>query len=428
VTARTPRGLGILAALVLALGALTSAAASATAPGPTPDPRRQVLVLVRLPPPHYRPGGGYGGGYGDAMARKQRERLAGQIARANGLTLVEDWPMPLLGLDCYVMEVPDERSPEAVARSLSHDPGVEWSEPMRLYHGLGQAPVAGGHNDPLFLAQPAATAWRLADLHRLATGKDVLVAVIDSAVDRQHPDLAGQVAVSQDFTGGPPRAAEQHGTAVAGLIAARADNHLGIAGVAPQARLMALRACRQMAPGAISAGSPTVCDSLTLAKAITFAIEGRAQVVNLSLAGPPAPLLAKLLDLAMTRGASVVGAYDPSLPGGGFPASLPGVIAVADESLASPRSGVYIAPGRDVPTTEPGGRWFLVSGSSYAAAQVSGLMALARERRRLSGARLALVSARPDGGPVDACATVVARSEGCDCACLAGREKVATRR
>lgn len=411
--------LGIVLALALAIGALTSAAA---APAPPPDPSRQVLVLVKLAPPHYRPGG-YAGGYGDAMTRKERQRVAERIARSNRLTLVEDWPMPLLGLDCYVMEVRDDRSPETVANLLSHDPGVEWSEPMRLYHGRGEAPP---YKDPLFLAQPAASAWRLADLHRLATGKDVLVAVIDSAVQRDHPDLVGQVTVTQDFTSGPPRAAEQHGTAVAGLIAARADNGVGIVGVAPQARLMALRACRQMTPGATAAGSPTVCDSLTLAKAISFAVEGHAQVINLSLAGPPAPLLAKLLDLAMARGASVVGAYDPALPGGGFPASLPGVIAVADESLASPKSGVYIAPGRDVPTTEPGGRWFLVSGSSYAAAQVSGLVALVRERRR-AGGRVMLISSRPDGGLVDACATVLARSEHCGCACFLGREKVAIR-
>jgi len=412
---------GLLLALALALGAL--AAPASGNPAPAPDPHRQVLVLVRLPPAHYRPGAGYSEGYGDALARKQRQRVAERIARSNRLTLVEDWPMPLIGLDCFVMEVPDDRSPEMVAQLLARDPGVEWSEPMRLYHGKANA---RSHNDPLFLAEPTANAWRLADLHRLATGKDVLVAVIDSAIDRGHPDLAGQVAVSQDFTTGPPRGAEQHGTAVAGIIAARADNGLGIVGVAPQARLMALRACRQMTPGA--SGSPTICDSLTLAKAITFAVEGRAQVINLSLAGPPSPLLGKLLTLATARGTSVVGAYDQALPGGGFPASQPGVIAVADETLARAPAGVYIAPGRDVPTTELGGRWSLVSGSSYAAAQVSGLMALARERRRTTGGRLLLVSAKPGGGTVNACATVLAAAERCGCDCVFGREKVAKNR
>lgn len=415
-----PAIVGLLA-LVLAIGLL--AMPTASRPTPVPDPQRQLLVLVKLPPPHYRPGGGYAEGYGDTLARKQQQRLAERIARTNGLTLVEDWPMPMLGLDCFIMEVPDERSPEAVAQVVARNPGVEWSEPMRLYHGQAAARRTG---DPLFLAQPTASAWRLADLHRLATGKDVLVAVIDSAIERDHPDLAGQIAVSQDFTAGPQRAAEQHGTAVAGIIAARADNGLGIVGVAPQARIMGLRACRQMTPGA--AASPTVCDSLALAKAITFAMEGHAQVINLSLAGPPSPLLARLLSVATSRGLSVVCAYDQALPGGGFPASERGVIAVADESLARAPTGVYIAPGRNVPTTELGGRWSLVSGSSYAAAQVSGLMALARERRRATGGRLLLASARPDGGAVDACGTVLARTERCGCACVSGRETLAKNR
>ena len=65
-----------------------------------------------------------------------------------------------------------------------------------------------------------------------------------------------------------------------------------------------------------------------------------------------------------------------------------------------------LAPGKDIPTTEPGGRWFLVSGNSYAAAHVSGLFALLRERspRTLSGT--VLVSARSGGGVIDACATL----------------------
>jgi len=113
----------------------------------------------------------------------------------------------------------------------------------------------------------------------------------------------------------------------------------------------------------------------------------------------------------------VVGAYDPKLPHGGFPASHQGVIAVSDESLAGYPDGVYIAPGRDVPTTQPGGRWFLVSGSSYAAAHVSGLAALVRERRGFKPKALTLVSDRPTGGAVEPCATLLLSSKACDCGC-----------
>ena len=183
---------------------------------------------------------------------------------------------------------------------------------------------------------------------------------------------------------------------------------------APGARLMALRACWQT--DMVSAAAPTLCDSLSLAKALHFAIEHRAQVINLSLAGPPDRLLTQLIGVAANRDISVVAAYDEDLPKGGFPASEPGVIAVANESLPSTPPDVYLAPGDDVPTTQPGGKWFLVNGSSYAAAQVSGLIALVREHRQ-STPRPLLVAALPAGGEVDACATLLRAAKPCGCTC-----------
>ncbi|MDB5447410.1 MAG: hypothetical protein JWQ97_2727 [Phenylobacterium sp.] len=389
--------------------------------GPGPE-THEVLVLVRLPPEHFRPGGDYGGGYTDAISRRAERKLAGRIARAHGLKLVDDWPMPLLGLDCFVMSAPPAQSAELAAQALAHDPGVLWSEPMHLYHAESQA--AAAYNDPLFPVQPAAKAWRLAELHRFATGRRVSVAVIDSLVEANHPDLAGQVVASADFAPVQARFAEQHGTGVAGLIAAKADNGVGIVGVAPQARLMALRACWQLA----GAAPGTVCDTVSLAKALHFAIEHRAQVINLSLAGPPDILLSRLLDLALARGVTVVTAYDPHLPKGGFPASHTGVIRVADESLAGLQPGVYSAPGRDVPTTQPGGRWSLVDGSSFAAAQVSGLVALLRQRTSAGAGAITLVAARADGGAIDACATLTRRAQTCACACKLAGEPLATLR
>ncbi len=375
--------------------------------------QRRILVLLRLAPEHYRLNADYGGGYGDDAMRGARRRLAKRIARHHGLTLVDDWPMPLLGLDCFIMAVPQGETSEAAAEQVSHDADVAWSQPMHLYQVQGEQP---SHNDPLFEAQPVAHEWHLADLHQLATGRGVMVAVIDSRIEASHPDLAGQVAIVQDFAPEHPAASEQHGTGVAGVIAAKADNRLGIAGVAPRARLMGLRACWQTT-GRSPMPPVTVCDSLSLAKALHFAIEHNAQVINLSLSGPRDSLLGKLLEVGLARGASVVAAFDRSQPDGGFPASQPGVIAVADESLAAPPPRVYTAPGRDIPTTEPGGRWDLVNGSSYAAAHVSGLIALLRERRASTGGALALVSARAEGGAIDACATLIGVARSCDCAC-----------
>jgi subtilisin family serine protease len=320
--------------------------------------------------------------------------------------------MPFVGVDCYVMAVPTTQSPDEVAASISRDPDVAWSEPVRVYRGQG---VVATHDDPLYRVQPAAREWRLAELHGVATGRNVRVAVIDSMIEKTHPDLAGQVQLSENFVTGRSDAPEQHGTGVAGIIAARADNGLGIAGVAPRARLQALRACWQE-PAQASSAPATVCDSLSLAEALHFAIDHNAQVINLSLSGPPDRLLSGLLDAALARGITVVGAFDRKLPGGGFPASHSGVVAVVDESLGAAPNGIFGAPGRDIPTTQPGGRWYFVSGSSYAAAHVSGLFALLRERAPRLQSSSALVTA-PTGGAIDACATLSRAAGPCECAC-----------
>jgi hypothetical protein len=401
---RSPRRLASLC--LAAAGWLWAGAAWAQARAPAAQ-AQEVLVLLQLTPEHYRPHSAYGAGYGDDLARSARRRQAARIARDHGLVLVSDWPMPLLGVDCYVMAVPNGQSAEAVAALLSKEPGIAWSEPMQLFHAQGRVAL---HDDPLFRAQPAAREWRLAELHQVATGRKVSVAVIDSTVESRHPDLAGQIAIQKDFVADGQDAAEQHGTAVAGIIAAKADNGLGIAGVAPGARLMALRACWQ---ARTPARPDTVCDSLSLAKALHFAIDQKAQVINLSLSGPSDPLLGRLVDVAIGRGATVVGAFDRALPRGGFPASHPGVVAVQEESLAHPLAGVYVAPGQDIPTTEPGGRWSLVNGSSYAAAHVSGLFALLRERRKSAGGALSLVSTEAGGGTIDACATLTSSATTC---------------
>ena len=403
--------------LCAALASLTGVAAPAEAAEP-PSPGQQILVLLRLAPEHYRPGGDYGGSYGASPASGARDRLARHIAKAHGLTLVTDWPMPLLGLDCYIMAVPGGQSTEAAAAEVSRDAGVAWSEPMHLYHAQG-GPAAGG--DPLFRAEPAAREWRLADLHRIATGRGVTVAVIDSRIEASHPDLAGQVVLQQDFAEDHGTAPELHGTGVAGIIAAIAGNGIGIAGVAPHAKLIGLRACWQTSEHA----PDTVCDSLSLAKALHFAIDHRAQVINMSLSGPPDALLGRLVEVGIARGATLVAAIDRSQPDGGFPASQPGVIAVADEPLAPPTAKGYLAPGRDIPTTQPGGRWYLVNGSSYAAAHVSGLMALIREKHAAGGGAPTLVSARPGGGAIDACASLLHAARPCDCACPTAPELAA---
>ena len=326
---------------------------------------RQVLVMLRLPPQHYRPDAAYGGDYLNDSGQAARRRVAQDLARTHGLVLVSNWPMPVIGVDCFVMEQSGAAPLAPVLAALARDPRVAWAQPVALYQTLG-----GG--DPLFRLQPAARSWRLAELHRASTGRKVAVAVIDSGIDAAHPDLAGQVALQENLVDDQAGVAETHGTAVAGVIAARRDNGVGIAGVAPDARLMALRACWE------TVGQPARCSSFTLGKALNVALLHEARIINLSLGGPPDRLLQALLDAALARGVLVVGAIDPQRPGGGFPASHPGVIA----------AGAVDAPDADIPTSLPGGRWGFVSGSSYAAAHVSGMAALLVELRPRAGAPL----------------------------------------
>ncbi|MFP5390032.1 MAG: S8 family peptidase [Gammaproteobacteria bacterium] len=387
-----------------ALGLSRAWAGEAEPPPPADDAPREILVMLHLPAPHYRPGSYYPTDYRADDGIVARRRLAEQLARQHGLHLLEAWPMPVLGVDCFRMALPEGESAEGMLGKLAHDRRVAWAQAVNSFAAQASA-------DPLFPVQPAAKRWRLAELHRAATGRNVRVAVIDSGVDARHPDLAGQVEVTQNFVDGSAYAAEAHGTGVAGVIAALAGNGVGIEGVAPGARILALRACWQ-------AGGATRCNSFTLAKALHYALMNGAQVINLSLAGPPDRLLAELVDAACARGMRVVGAVDERHPGG-FPASHPGVFAAASlEAPAAP--GVLAAPGRDIPTAAPGARWDMVNGSSFSAAHISGMMAVlseVRPRLTLEQVRAALVSHSGQGA--DPCATLNRLTGTCACTCNA---------
>ncbi len=401
----------ILVALLLAFSSLSSGPpARAQGRSNAIEPDRQILVLLRQAPAHYRSDSTFDGNYGDAMSRAARERLGRKIASEHHILFVDSWPMPVVGLDCLIMAAPDGKSAASVAAEIARDANVEWAEPVLLYRTMSGA---AAYNDPLFAATPAARQWHLAQLHKMATGRRMMIAVIDTRVDDRHPDLIGQIATSQEFVIGHPGGAERHGTEVAGVIAAKANNGVGMVGVAPNARLMALRACWQL-PG--SRGS--ACDSLSLAKALHFAIERGADIVNMSLGGPPDRLLARLIDVGLARGVTVIASADRDEAGGGFPASHAGVIAVSDLADAAAPKGVVGAPGSGIPTTQPGAKWYLVNGSSYAAAHVSGLVALMREHLRAHRySQLAFVAVPGGGSFIDARATLSQAIGRCDNNC-----------
>src|SRR5437660_4929998 len=218
---------------------------------------------------------------------------------------------------------------------------VESTQRENLFRVLAQ-------NYTLYPLQPSAKRWHMDELHKITTGRRVRVAEVDTGVDVNHPDLSGRVAVARYFVDGRRDVAEAHGTAVAGIIAARADDGIGIAGIAPEAKFLALRACWQAAE---TGDAAAYCSSFNLAKALQFALDENAQVINLSLGGPRDRLLERLLDAATARGITVVAAADPALRDGGFPASHRGVLAVASDDAHDVGVGVLLGPGRDIPTT-----------------------------------------------------------------------------
>jgi subtilisin family serine protease len=200
--------------------------------------------------------------------------------------------------------------------------------------------------------------------------ESIPVAVIDSGVDANHPELAGRILEAKSFVGGSARAdAFGHGTFVAGLIAANVDNGVGIAGLAPSAQLL-------VAKVVTSARSiPIVAE----AHAIRWAVERGARVINMSLGGLRDPLdpsrdsfsrlEADAVAFAVQNGAVVVAAVgnDDQAPASpwnfaSYPAALPHVLGVSSVTRAGPvprfsnRDRIYndlAAPGDEILSTFP---------------------------------------------------------------------------
>jgi len=307
--------------------------------------------------------------------------LAKELSGEYGLDQVGAFPLTSLGVQCVVFQVSENRPLDNVLAQLTVDPRVESVQQNQFFQGLQ---VLAG--DPYASLQYGPRAVRADRAHAWVTGRGVRVAVVDTGVDTNHPDLTDRVAKTINFVEGGEKTftADHHGTAVAGVIGARADNGMGIYGIAPGADLLAIKACWHRRTGSPEAW----CSSWTLAKAIDFAIVERVRVLNLSLSGPPDPLLRRLIVKAIEEQSIIVVAAvmergDPALS---FPSSLSTVIAVvASDAQGSVRARMgkhpapLAAPGIEVLTTVPNGAYDFLSGSSFATAHVSGIVALLLE-------------------------------------------------
>jgi subtilisin family serine protease len=289
------------------------------------------------------------------------------IATSYNLREVAAWPIGVLGVHCLVYELPTDTDRAELLERLRRDPRVESAQPLQSFNTL-----SSGQADPYRSLQRNLDVMNVTRAHRLSRGEGVRIGVVDTGVDLAHPDLVGRIVEYRDFVNRFSRTAlpERHGTAVAGIIGALADNELGIVGIAPAAKIYALRAC-----WTDGSASGATCNTLTLAKALVRAIDARLNVVNLSLAGPADPLLARLVRAGMQRGIVFVGAAPPGRPVQTFPTAVAGVIGV-DLAGKGSVDATLLAPGEDVLTLAPNGSYDFLSGSSLAAASITGGIAL----------------------------------------------------
>jgi subtilisin family serine protease len=347
----------------------------------TMNSERDIVLAVANPlePPSthagtsvlgYVPPGSYGAG-------QRAASILAEIKRSYHLREITGWPIKALDLYCVVLELPPDVARDELLKTLAQDERVQLVQPLQDYSVYADAPQAAAehhYNDPYVDLQRGFVETDAALAHDFTQGNGVHVAVVDTGVDTTHPDLRGQIHDTHNDVDNDAVAFDHdsHGTEVAGIIAAVGDNHQGIVGMAPKAVLSVYKACWY--PPAPNTGAR--CNSFTLAKALAAIIDTDARIVNMSLGGPADPLLSKLLAHLLSQGRIVVAAMPPDGNIDGFPDNGAGVLVVRSSAETEAAPGVLSAPGTDILTTQPNGGYDFTSGSSMAAAHVSGIAAL----------------------------------------------------
>jgi Subtilase family len=381
---------------------------------PARDPDRLIIAAVDNTPTRFLAAAGSSPRSYDSLIGYQASSDARRSMRAveqeYGLKEVEAWPIEPLHMHCAVLQLPDGVDRATLLATLARDPRVTLAQPMHTFETR-----TDGYNDPYVALQRGFQQMDVKGAHPLSLGDGIKVTIIDTGVDTHHPDLAGSIAAAANFVDDDTDRFRQdrHGTEMAGVIAAIANNHEGIVGIAPKARLTIYKACWQVNPDADAAR----CNSLTLARALTAAFNAHAQVINLSLVGPTDPLLGALIREGLRQGVLIVGAADADARSGeGTFLNQPGVIEVESSLSVSANPSALHAPGREILTSLPGGHYDFASGDSLATAEVTGVVALLLAQRPELSATSAYEilrnttvhsSSAPGDEHVDACAAVV---------------------
>ena len=295
------------------------------------------------------------------------------FARRHNCVAVWTEPSELTGGTLIRFRIGGGQNPTEMVRQMEADQlGIV--QPNYVYDVVQQqaAPAAGPD-------QYVADKLKLAEVHKIATGKGVLIAIIDSQIDARHPELGSSIAESFEAVGMPDKP-HTHGTGMLGAIVSQGR----LMGIAPGAKALAIHA---FATG--SKQSPQATTQAIIA-GLEFALKKGARIINMSFAGPYDPVLQVALKKASERGVILIAAVGNAGPKSPplYPAADPHVIGVTatdqnDEPYTGANRGAYVAvaaPGVNIIAPAPDAAYQLTTGTSVAAAHVSGVAALLLER------------------------------------------------
>ncbi len=262
-----------------------------------------------------------------------------------------------------LQRVPAGAKTADVVKKYEADTTVEAAMPNEVWQAFQSAPTpaptAATPNDPRYGDMWHAQTMRYGACWTKSQGAGVTVAVIDTGIDANHPDLAGQIAPGgYDFVGKDtdPRDGNGHGTHVAGIIAAAANNGEGVTGIAPKAKIMPLRVLDDSGRGS----------TFGILKAMSHAAKNGAKIINLSLGSPPGGILSRTYmkffgDSLVKKGVLLIAAAGNNGGAVGMPAQVSSFMAVgatnATDKLASfsnfGKTISVTAPGVDIVSTMP---------------------------------------------------------------------------
>jgi thermitase len=281
---------------------------------------------------------------------------------------------------------------DEVAAELRADPAVAFAEPNYVVRLADEGEVAVAVNDPQSPNQYSLDQMRVRSAWSFSTGAANVIAVLDTGVQFNHPDLAGRLLPGRDFAYGDMDAADDngHGTWVSGIIAANANDGYGMAGISWSDKILPVKIMTREGTGS----------TIDLADGIMWAADHGADVINMSVGGfPYSQAIQNAVTYAWDKGAVLVGAAGNNRRSETFyPASYDNVVSVTatqvnDEfsnwSSWGPKVDVS-APGSSVLVTncytctygdhDSWGSHTYISGTSFAAPNVSGVIALIRAR------------------------------------------------